>query len=200
MLRGMDARRILLIQGHPDPAGGHLCHELAAAYVRGVHEGGHELRTADVSGLDFPLLRSSHEWESSPVPPDIAKVQQDILWAQHVVMFFPLWISDIPALLKGFLEQVARPGFAFRRKDDQPFGHKALEGRSARIVVTMGMPSMIYRLVYREHALRALERDVLAFVGFDPVHETLVGLAEALGAEGIAKWRDELHRLGRAGE
>jgi putative NADPH-quinone reductase len=196
----MTARRIVLIQGHPDPAGGHLCHELADAYVQGALEGGHELRSIDVARLDFPLLRSNADWEESPVPPDIVAAQQDILWSQHLVLMFPLWISDMPALLKGFLEQLARPGFAFRRKSDPPGGHKLLEGRSAHVIVTMGRPAFVYRIINRSHALKALERDVLAAIGFDPVRETLVGLVEALESEDRARWRAEMHELGVAGD
>jgi len=196
----MQERRILLIQGHPDPAGGHLCHELAAAYERGARSAGHQVRTIDVAQLEFPLLRSNRDWEEGPVPPSIAAAQQDLLWAQHVVLFFPLWVADMPALLKGFVEQLARPGFAFRRKDDDPFGQNVLEGRSARVVVTMGMPAFVYKFVYHEHALRALEDDVLGFIGFKPVNSTLVGLAEALGPEDLAKWLQELHELGARGE
>ena len=50
--------RIAIIQAHPDPAGGHLCHALAEAYDEGAREAGHELRRIDVAQLDFPLLRS----------------------------------------------------------------------------------------------------------------------------------------------
>ena len=47
----------------------------------------------------------------------------------------------MPALVKGFLQQVARPGFAFFPRADHPFAAGRLRGRSVRIVVTMGMPA-----------------------------------------------------------
>ena len=59
MMPGMSSRRILLIQGHPDPKGGHLCHALAQAYADGAAEAGHKLRRVEVAQLDFPLLRSA---------------------------------------------------------------------------------------------------------------------------------------------
>ena len=50
----------------------------------------------------------------------------------------------MPALLKGFLEQVARPGFAFGpQQSGARFAHKGRTGRSARVVVTMGMPALV---------------------------------------------------------
>ncbi|MET0856310.1 MAG: hypothetical protein ABWY27_06140, partial [Telluria sp.] len=56
-------KRVLLIQGHPDTAGGHLCRALEEAYAKGAAVGGHELRRIDIGSLDFPLLKSQAEWE-----------------------------------------------------------------------------------------------------------------------------------------
>jgi putative NADPH-quinone reductase len=135
----MTARHILLIQGHPDAVTPHLCHALASSYAAGAQAAGAEVRWTKVAELDFPLLRSQQAWEEGELPEGLRQAQEDIRWAEHIVLFFPLWLGDMPALLKGFLEQVARPGFAFGRESGgTPFTHKNLKGRSARVVVTMG--------------------------------------------------------------
>lgn len=60
----------MLIQGHPDPAGGHFCHALAEAYAAAATRAGHELRAICVAGTSFPLLRNAAQWESeAPSPP-----------------------------------------------------------------------------------------------------------------------------------
>jgi putative NADPH-quinone reductase len=190
--------RILIIQGHPDASARHFGHALAEAYAEGAREGGHELRTVEVARLEFPLLRSQAEWKDSPVPPALASVQQDILWAEHLLFFFPLWMGDMPALLKGFIEQVARPDFAFDPQHGGPHGQKALRGRSARVVVTMGMPAMVYRYVFRAHSVKSLERNVLGFIGIAPIHETLIGNVEAPDELVRAGWLAKLRKLGTA--
>ncbi len=190
-------RRILVIQGHPDVTENHLGHALAHAYAAAATTAGHQVRTVTPAQLDFPLLRSQKEWEQVPLPSALQKAQDDIAWSQHLVLFFPLWLGDMPALLKGFLEQVARPGFAFRKEGGNPFGQKGLAGRSARVVVTMGMPALVYRWYFRAHSVRSLERNILGFVGIAPVHETLVGLVDRLGEKGVARWCAKLQQLGR---
>jgi putative NADPH-quinone reductase len=110
------ARRILLIEGHPEAGARHLNHVLADAYADGAEAGGHTVRRVVVAELDFPLIRSAQDWEHGSLPPALQGAQDDLAWAQHVVLFFPLWLGDMPALLKGFLEQVARPGFAFKKR------------------------------------------------------------------------------------
>jgi putative NADPH-quinone reductase len=194
-------KRVLLIQGHPDLSAGHLCRALEEAYASGALDAGHELRRIDIGALDFPLLRSQHEWEHGLLPPGLQQSQADILWAEHLVFFFPLWLGDMPALVKGFLEQVARPGFAFSSegKDSKnPFGKKGLKGRSARLVVTMGMPAFVYRLYFRAHSVKSLRRNVLGFVGVKPVGDTLIGMTGKLTPRQAARWLDRLKALGRA--
>ena len=193
------ARRIALIQSHPDPAGGHLCHTLARAYADGAREAGHEVRIVDVAQLDFPLLRSQKDWMTGEVPATLRPAQETVRWADHLVFFFPLWLGDMPALLKGFLEQLARPGFAFDYVEGNPLGKKLLTGRSARVVVTMGMPALLYRWIFRAHSVRSLERNILGFVGIAPIHETLVGGVDGLGQAGVDRWLAALRELGNEG-
>ena len=192
-------KRILIIQGHPDASQPHLCHALEEYYVRGALAAGHEIKRIHVAKLDFPLLRSQQEWEKGSLPGGLIEAQAAIKWAEHILFFFPLWLGDMPALLKGFLEQVARPGFAFSGEGKNPFAHKALKGRSARVVVTMGMPAVLYRWFFFAHSIRSLERNILGFVGIHPVRETLVGMAGNMDAAAINKWLDRLEQLGRKG-
>lgn len=192
--------RILLIVGHPDATRRHFCHALADAYAAGARGRGHDVRLVDIARLDVTLLRSKDEWEQGSVPAALAPAQRDIQWAQHVVLFFPLWLGDMPALLKAFLEQVARPGFALDKQACNPLQARLLKGRSARVVVTMGMPALVYRWYFRAHSVKALERNILGFVGFAPVRETLVGSVESLDEAAGVAWLDKLRRLGARAE
>lgn len=187
-------RRICLIQGHPSRAQPHFCHALAAAYAQGARAAGHEVREINVADLDFPLLRERAEWEESPPPAAITRAQQDVAWAEHLVIVYPLWLGALPALLKGFFEQLLRPGFAFRGAVGG--GVQLLRGRSARTIVTMGMPGIVYRLWYRAHTLRAFERNVLRFVGIRPCRHSVVGMVEGLSDLARAEWLAHLRSLG----
>lgn len=191
---------ILIIQGHPDASQRHFCHALADAYSEGARAGGHEVQLLDVATLDFSLLCSKAEWEGGALPEALAPAQQHIRWAEHIVIFFPLWLGGMPALLKGFLEQVARPGFAIGHTDGPALYKKLLGGRSARIVVTMGMPALVYRWYFRAHSVKALERNILGFVGIAPIHETLIGMVEGMSDTQRAKWLRKLRTLGQRGD
>lgn len=171
-------KRIAIIQGHPDPRGYHLLHAMADAYAEGARSAGHEVRRIEVAKLEFPLLRTQEEFESGAPPPGLVAAQGDMRWADHWLFLFPLWHGTMPALFKGFLEHIFRPGFAMEYKKDG-FPKKLLSGRSARIVVTMGMPVLMYRWYFGAYGLRGFERSMLSFAGIRPIRESLYGLTFA---------------------
>ena len=191
-------RRIVIIQGHPDPQGGHFGHALADAYARGAAATGHTVQRIGVAQLDFPLLPNLAEWHDGPLPAGLRDARDAIAGADHLVLIFPLWLGTMPALLKAFLEQVLRPGFALIYEGYR-FPQKGLAGKSARVVVTIGMPVFWYRWFFRPTGGRGLERSILGFCGIEPVRETLIGMAEVTDGTARKKWLVKVEQLGRKG-
>jgi putative NADPH-quinone reductase len=192
-------RRIAIIQGHPDPAGHHLCHALADAYAQGAEAAGHEVQRIEIAQLDFPWLRTKEDFNSGS-PPAILKPWQDVIRnADHVVIIYPLWLGAMPALLKAFVEQIFRPGFAFQYLDPRRGKwRRLLKGKSARIIVTMGMPAIIYRWYFGAHGLKNLKRNILGFCGVAPIKESLVGMVDELSEAKRKRWLAAMVELGRA--
>ena len=193
-------KHIVIIQGHPDAQVRHYGHALADEYAKGAQDGGHEVRRIEVAHLDFPLLRTKEDFEKG-VPPDaIRQAQEVIKWANHLVIIYPLWLGSMPALLKAFLEQVFRPGFAFDYQTSGKMPRKLLTGKSARIVVSMGMPALVYRWFFFAHSLKNLQRNILGFSGIKPIRSTLIGSIEGLTDHQRADWLDVLRDLGDQGQ
>jgi putative NADPH-quinone reductase len=191
------SRRIAIIQGHPDRAPERFCRALAAAYARGAASMGCETRTIDVATLDFQPLRTQSDFERGAPPPDIAMAQNTLRWADHWVFVYPLWLGDAPALFKAFVEQTFRPGFALRYREGRlPEG--LLKGKSARILVTMGMPTFVYRFFFFAHGLRNFKRNVLNYAGVSPVRATMIGSIKELDHAGAEKWLATVESLGRS--
>jgi putative NADPH-quinone reductase len=189
-------KRIAIVQGHPDPAGGHLCHALANAYAEAALAAGHEVTRIDVARIDFPWLRTQQEFEGGELPASLVPARDAILAAEHLVIVFPLWLGTMPAVVKAFFEQIMRPGIAFAYQQ-KGFPRRLLAGRSARIVVTMGMPAFLYRWYFGGHGLRGLERSILRFTGIKPVRETLFGMVGGADEARRQRWLDRMRDYGR---
>lgn len=182
---------ITIIDGHPDPSPERLNHALADRYAQRAQDAGHDVRRIDIAKLDFAVIRDPHDYYDGTPPDDIVSAQQDIAWAEHLVFFFPLWMSDMPALLKAFFEQTFRPGFAVEAAGSRRrvIPRRLLKGRSARIVVTMGLSGLIYRSVFGAHMLKMLER-LFMLVGIGPTETTILGNIEG-GSECTQRKRFE---------
>lgn len=190
---------ITLIHGHPDAGNGHLLDQLADAYLDGAAGGGHTVELLRLNALAFPLIKSKQDWEEGEVPPDIRAAQAAIESADHLVFLFPLWLGDVPALMKGFLEQVARPSFLLTDPAKAFSSPRRLAGRSTRSIVTMGMPALIYRLYFLSHGVRSFKRNVLGFAGLGPNTDTLIGMVDNMPTERRDRLLQWMVALGKAG-
>lgn len=192
-------KRIVVFQAHPDPAGEHFVHALVEAYTEGAREAGNEVSRIDIAQLDFPWLQQPKDFEQGEPPAVIGEAQRAIEQADHVVFVYPLWLGDMPAILKAFLEQAFRPAFVTNSKAGMSsFGSHRLKGKSARLVVTMGMPGLFYRLFYRAHSVKSFRSNILRFCGFKPVRTSVISVSVG-GAKARARWLRRLQTMGRAG-
>jgi putative NADPH-quinone reductase len=184
--------RILIIDGHPDLRSERFVHALCEAYALGAKQAGHDVRVLKLAELKFPLLKTNEDFISGTPPESIQDVQADIVWCNHLVILYPLWLGSMPALLKAFFEQTLRPGFAFKTEPGAKMPKKLLKEKSCRLVVTMGMPSLFYKWYFRAHSLKSLERNILTFVGISPVRASVVGSVESMSAAKRAGWLERM--------
>lgn len=78
---------------------------------------GHETRLIDLYAEAFAPTLTADEWQSYPDPDAIDEKLDPHLaalaWAEAVIFTHPTWWSGPPAILKGWLDRVWRPGVAF---------------------------------------------------------------------------------------
>ncbi len=192
------AVHVLILDGHPDE--GRLLGSLLDHYVASLPSGSIIERIA-IRDLTFnPNLRLGYSadqaWE-----PDVARVGAALDACDHLALGFPLWWGGEPAMVKGLLDRVLLPGFAFRYRRDSPFWDRLLAGRSADVIVTMDTPPWYLRLIYRDPVGHRMRRQVLGFCGFGPIRIMRFGPTRRGGAaKRIDGWRLQMERAaGTAG-
>lgn len=167
------SKRILVILGHP--AEDSFCGALSAMYCEGAQQAGHEVRVLRLGALAFdPVLRHGYR-QIQPLEADLLQAQQAIEWAQHLCLVYPIWWGGVPALLKGFLDRVFVPGFAFKYRPGKAFPEQLLKGRSAQMLVTMDTPPWYFKWVYRMPGVHQMRKTTLEFCGIKPVRTLAFG-------------------------
>ena len=148
--------------------------------------------------LDFDPIRREGYGEAPPLEPDLVRAQDDIAWCDHMAWVYPNWWGTMPALMKGFIDRVILPGFAFRYREGKLLWDKLLTGRSARLLVTMDTPPPGYRWVIGRPGHNQMQKSVLGFCGVKPVRISQFGVVKRSSAEKRQKWLHEATKLGAA--
>ena len=169
---------------------------LGKAYLRGAEAGGHDAKLFLLAHMKFDaILREGYRREQ-PLEPDLVAARQALQASDHLVFVFPLWAGDMPAIMKGFIERVLQPDLLAIQKSGGKASWKIFKGKSARIIMTLGMPGWFYRWYYGAHALKLLRRNVLHLIGVKPVRSTIYGMIEAVGDQTRKQWLREVEALG----
>ncbi len=188
-------KKILIINGHPDRES--FCFALAGMYKNGADTNGADCKLVHLINLEFnPILNVGYRLVTA-LEPDLIQMQNDILQADHLVFVYPNWWSTYPALLKGFIDRVFLPDFAFKYHEKGPFWDKLLKGKTARLIVTMDTPKWYYWLINRNAGHNSMKIGVLAFCGIKLVKVTAFAPVKSSNDNMRQKWLKETEELGR---
>ena len=188
-------RKIMIVVGHSQQTS--FCAALGEAYKKGAEGAGHKAQLFILSQMTFdPILREGYRREQA-LEPDLRAAYEALAACDHLVLIFPLWCGDMPAILKGFIERVLQPDLIARQNTENAMNWNIFKNKTARIIMTLGMPVSIYRFWYGGHALKLLTRNILHFVGIKPVRHTLFGMLGTSKPETRELWIRKIEALGR---
>ena len=177
--------RVLLILGHPrkESLGGALYN----AFRDGLVEAGIPFRELVLTDMRFELDVTAVSPEDQLFEDDVRQAQELIGWADHLVFVYPTWWGTMPARLKGFLDRVLTPGFAFRHRPEGNW-EKLLSGKTAQIITTMDTPLWVYRWIYGSPGHNSLAKATLGFCGVRTVRKTVFGPVINSGSDERRHW------------
>jgi len=132
-----------------------------------------------------------------PLEADLVLAQNEIKSADHIVIVFPIWWGGMPALLKGFIDRVFLPGFAFKYREGSLWWDKLLQGKSAHIIATMDTPPWYFRFFYKDAGINQMKRTILQFCGVAPVKVTRIGSVKDTNNAWKNSWLAKIKDFGR---
>jgi Putative NADPH-quinone reductase (modulator of drug activity B) len=127
----------LLVYAHPNVQSFNAA--LVQAIKDEVTKKGNQLKVKDLYGMNWNPVLSQMDFEgyhSGNIPPDIKQEQDDVAWADIVIMVAPVWWYSVPAILKGYIDRVFSLGFAYKYTATGPLG--LLKGKKGLFITTSG--------------------------------------------------------------
>lgn len=187
-------KKILIINGHPDKDS--FCLGLHESYKKGSLKSGNEVKEIILADMDFnPILMHGYR-KRTELEPDLLEAWEKIKWAEHIVWIYPTWWASPPALLKGFIERVFLPGFAFEYQEKSPFPKKLLTGKTSEIISTMDAPVFYYKWIVKDIGGKMIRRDIGAFCGIKNKRTTYLATLKTSTPEQRQAWLEKAEKLG----
>jgi NAD(P)H dehydrogenase (quinone) len=210
--------KYFLVYAHPEPRS--LSGHLKDSAVEALVAAGHEVIVSDLYAMGWKASAdasdflddhdqkqpfnyehaSKHAFKTGSQAAEIAEEQRRLLWADTVVLQFPLWWYGMPAILKGWVDRVYAAGFAYgigKHGDGEwgkRFGEGTLEGRRAMIAMTVGGRMAHYgpRGVNgtMDDLLWPIQHGVLYYPGFDVMPPTVFYEINKAGPDAVAQMVD----------
>jgi NAD(P)H dehydrogenase (quinone) len=211
--------KVLLVYAHPEPKS--LNGSLKDFAVKRLEDTGHVVQVSDLyamqwkASLDahdslerqagerfYPSRESKHAFANGLQSEDIAREQEKLMWADAVILQFPLWWFSMPAILKGWVERVYAYGFAYGVGEHsdarwgERYGEGKFAGKRAMLIVTTGGWESHYspRGINgpMDDVLFPIQHGILYYPGFDVLPPFLVYRTSRIDETNDAAVRDAL--------
>ncbi|WP_298311371.1 NAD(P)H-dependent oxidoreductase [uncultured Aquimarina sp.] len=188
-------KNILIINGHPDKESFNFA--LSKSYKIGAEKSNAEIKEINIRELNFnPNLQFGYR-KRTELEPDLLDAQAKLKWADHLVWIYPVWWSSVPAIMKGFLDRVLLPGFAFNKRENSLFSDTCFTGKTARVICTLDQPAWYYKWVYGNPSYNAMKKGTLKYIGIKKVRITTIGPIRLSKEDFRAKWLRKVEMLGQ---
>ncbi|MDQ0782537.1 NAD(P)H-dependent oxidoreductase [Chryseobacterium sp. W4I1] len=188
-------KKIAIINGHPNKDSFNF--GIVKAYREGALTSGAEVREITIAELKFdPVLHFGYQ-KRMELERDLLKAWEIILWADHMVWIHPVWWGGMPAMMKGFIDRLFLPGFAYKYRENSVWWDKLLKGKTAHIITTLDQPGWYYWLLYGKPSINQLKKSTLEFCGVKPIKVTYIGIIRNSTEMQRTKWLYKVRELGR---
>jgi len=186
--------KVLIINGHPDKESFNFA--LYRSYLKGAKKSAAEVQDINIGDLQFnPNLEFGYR-KRTELEPDLLAAQEKLKWADHIVWIYPVWWGSVPAIMKGFIDRVLLPGFAFKKREGSVWWDKYFVGKTSRLICTMDQPTWFYRLINSSPSHHAMKKLTLKFIGVKKVKITSIGPLRLSKPEFREKWLRKIEKLG----
>jgi NAD(P)H dehydrogenase (quinone) len=185
--------RISIILAHP--TAGSFNHAIALKAVKVLKRNGHDVFSHDLYEERFdPLLTDAEIPQQAALPPEIKRHCLEISEADGIVIIHPNWWGQPPAILKGWIDRVIRPGIAYEfLEGDEGEGipKGLLKARAALIFNTSNTPAEREQSVFGDPLESLWKNCIFGLCGVENVYRKMFRVVVTSSAGERAQWLQE---------
>ena len=151
----------------------------------------------DLSDMAFDPSSDAFGRPAPALEPDLLRWQDNIAWADHILIIHPYWWGAMPTQAKAVLDRALTAGFGYKYHGRGMGWDKLLTGRTADAIITSDTPPLIDTLLYHRPGRRVLRNQVLGFCGIKARRIVQFGSVKLANAKKITGWITRAETMGR---
>tara|TARA_R110001592_G_scaffold16388_3_gene69715 strand:+ start:8200 stop:8817 length:618 start_codon:yes stop_codon:yes gene_type:complete len=194
MTSPMESPKVFVWVAHPKPDS--LCGGIADAYQTSAEAVGALVRRMDLHAMHFDTAFQGYDANHGALEPDLARWQDNIRWADHILIVHPCWWGTMPAQAKAVFDRALLPGFGFKFTGDGSKWDRLLAGKTADVIMTSDTPPILDTLLYVGSGRRLVKKQILEFCGITPKTIKQFGSVKASSPEKRQGWLNKAGDLG----
>jgi NAD(P)H dehydrogenase (quinone) len=181
---------ISVILAHPNR--GSFNHAIAETAVVALKVNGHRVFFHDLYAERFdPILTNAEIPRDAPLDPVISRHCEEIAEAEGIVIVHPNWWGQPPAILKGWVDRVIRPGVAYRFLDGDsgagvPMG--LLNAKVALVFNTSNTAQERERTIFGDPLENLWKTCIFSFCGVPLFHRRMFSVVVTSSEEERKEW------------
>lgn len=188
---------ISIILAHPDPKS--FNHAIAAAVVETLEQNSHTTRFHDLHQENFdPLLPVGEIAKDAALPADIQRHCDEIAAADGIVIVHPNWWGQPPAILKGWIDRIIRPGVAYEfLEEDAGEGvpNGLLKARAAIVFNTSNTETQREKRIFGDPLETLWKNCIFGLCGIDDVYRRIFNIVVTSSEEQRTAWLEEVRQI-----
>lgn len=188
--------KISLILAHPDPDS--FNHAVAHTALDALQTNGHRIFFHDLYREKFdPLLPAAEIARDFPLPDDIRQHCEEIAMADGIVIVHPNWWGQPPAILKGWVDRVIRPGIAYEfLEGDSGEGvpRGLLKAKTALVYNTSNTESKRERNVFGDPLESIWKQCIFGLCGVSNVQRRMFNIMVTSSENQRKRWLDQVRQ------
>jgi len=186
--------KISIILAHPDKES--FNHAIAETAFATLKQKGHELYYHDLYAERFdPILPGEEIAKDADIPQQIERYCRELSESEGIIIVHPNWWGQPPAILKGWIDRVIRPGVAYEfLEGDQGEGlpRGLLPAKTAMVFNTSNTPSLREKEVFGDPLALLWEKCVFELCGVSHFYRKMFGIIVTSSNEQRRGWLKEV--------
>lgn len=197
--------KTLIVFNHPHE--GSYCTSILHAAEKGLKAGAHTFRiiNLDRDGFDpvmrakdlkaFAMAGKDMDDALLDVDPLVMKYKEDLEWAEHLVIIFPIWWMTSPAMTKGFIDKVIFPSVAYNMVKGKLVSR--IPVKKVTVITTMNTPAEIYKEMFDNSIEGSMLNGTFRQIGIEDVEWISLNGVKQADQEQRIEWLTQIYEYFR---